>query len=517
MSPNNHTRAGVIDIGTNSIKLIIGESTGDELVILESLKNVVPFGAYTFYKGRISQEATNQTISILEKYKRVLKECDVKKIRTIATTAVREAKNREIFVDTVLRKTGLKIDVLNASDVVFYLDRYLSRKLQSRYPIQDKNVLVAELGSGSLDVSLVEKNSPLMNVGLPIGTMRMKQLMAKLDGSLSEIQEAIEDSIEKEFFYLKRMIPQERFDDIILIDEAYSFYIQNLLPTKSSGADFFELSVGESEKILSRLMDRSPEDIASEFDIPIEIAETFYEYAVVLKSLFGLAPSSRIYILETSLSEAILASTLLSFELSKNSNRMGQLLKMASFLCERYRVDIEYIRHVANLSKVLFNKLRSHVGLEKNDLTYLMLAAYLRDLGMFIHNRAHHKHTEYIVSSLNFFGLTDEEMKIVACVARYHRKAPPMARHLLYASLPSKKQILVQKLSSLLRIANSLERTRKRKVKKLSVEISDDHDITLKVKTNSSYALERAGFQEKKQLFEEITGSRISLVIENEG
>src|SRR5437762_92577 len=105
-------RAGVIDIGSNSIKLIIGEKREDQIEVLETLKNTVPIGKNVFLKGRISQDIINQVIVLLDKYKQKLKEYDISNLKVIATTAVREAKNKDIFLDTVYRKTGFNIEVL---------------------------------------------------------------------------------------------------------------------------------------------------------------------------------------------------------------------------------------------------------------------------------------------------------------------------------------------------------------------------------------------------------------------
>src|SRR6185436_19547407 len=150
-------RAGVIDIGSSSIKLVIGEAEEDRIKILETLKNVIPIGKSTFLKGRISQEIIKEICVILERYKQKLQEYDVKNVRVIATTAVREAQNKNLFIDTVRRKTGLAVEILNVGDVVYYIDSFLSLKLKKAYPIYEKNLLIAELGAGSLDISIMEK------------------------------------------------------------------------------------------------------------------------------------------------------------------------------------------------------------------------------------------------------------------------------------------------------------------------------------------------------------------------
>ena len=513
MARKNQIRAGVIDIGTNSIKLIVGEKGNGHINVLDSLKNFVPFAQYTFLKGRISQEMIDQTIGVLDKYNRVLKDYDVQNVRVIATTAVREAKNRDIFLDTIRRKTGFKIEILNVGDVIFYLDGYLSQLLESRFPLHDKKVLTAELGSGSLDVSLMNRGATQMNLGLPIGTMRLKQMAAALDGSMAQTQEALQQLIANEVNYLRRNLPPESYDDIILIDENYSYYIQNVLPDKQVESTFFTLNAEEIKAIISKIADRNYEDIAASLEIPIETAEVFHEYALILQGLISLSKSGQVYIAETSLSEAILGSMLFKIEMARTYNSRNQLISMSKFLCQKFNMDMEHTVYVAKLSKTLFDSLKKLLGLKNKHSIYLEIAAYLRDLGMFIHNRAHHKHTEYIVGSLSLFRLTDEEMKIIACIARYHRKAPPLARHLLYGALPLDKQILVQKLSSILRIANALDCSHLQKVSKFKVQISKNQDVTITARTSKNFLLEKAAFSDKKDLFEEITGSKINLLV----
>ena len=147
-------RAAVIDIGSNSTKLVIGESDGQNLRIIDSLKNVNQIGRSTFYKGRIAQDIFHEVISVLNKYKEVITQYEVDKVKIIATTAVREAQNRDIFLDTVRRMTGFDVEILNVGDVVYYIDAFLSYKLKKTYPINEKNLLIVELGAGSLELGI---------------------------------------------------------------------------------------------------------------------------------------------------------------------------------------------------------------------------------------------------------------------------------------------------------------------------------------------------------------------------
>ena len=504
--------AGVIDIGSNSIKLLIGEPVEGDIMILESLKNIVPIGRATFIKGHITQELINLTINILEKYKKVLAEYEIKQVFVIATTAVREANNRNIFVDTVRRKTGFEIEVLSVGDIVYYIDAYISYKLKDTYPIHNKNLLIAEMGAGSLDISLLKKGFSLMNMGLALGSLRFKQIINKIDGSREELSETVQEYIENEFAYFKSRLPRAHVDDIFMIDENQE-YLKAILPHTKVSTNFFQFSVQEVEKVIAELSTKAPEEIATEYDLPPENVDTLLPYMIILKMFFSLTENPHVYILETSLAEAVLANKVLGLELSKRYNKGNQLVSVAHSICEQYNVNLDHAKHVAHLSKGLFEGLGVHLGLEENELLYLVLAAYLHDIGKFISNRSHHKHSEYIISSLNLFRLTDEEIKIIACVARYHRRGEPAKSHLIYNSLSEDKQIVVQKLAALLRIANALDHSHRQKVKALQVLSGKPDDISLQVDTKQNFLLEKNDFMEKKVLFETITGSKLKIVI----
>ncbi len=504
--------AGVIDIGSNSIKLLIGEPAEGDIMTLESLKNIVPIGRATFLKGQISQEIINLTINILEKYKKVLSDYGINQVFVIATTAVREATNRNIFVDTVRRKTGFEIEVLNVGDIVYYIDAYISHKLKNTYPIHHKNLLIAEMGAGSLDIALLKKGFTIMNLGLALGSLRFKQIMSKVDGSREELSEAIQEYIESEFAYFRSRILRTHIDDIFLIDENQE-YLKAILPHTKVSTNFFQFSVQEVEKVIGELSSKTPEEIAQEYDFPPENVDTLLPYMIILKMFFAITQNPHVYILETSLAEAVLANRIMGLELSKRYNKANQLLSVAHSICEQYNVNIDHAKNVAHISKVLFEGLSCQLGLEESELLYLTLAAYMHDIGKFISNRSHHKHSEYIISALNLFRLTDEEIKIIACVARYHRRGDPAKSHVIYNSLSEDKQIVVQKLSSLVRIANALDHSLRQKVKDIRVLNGKSDDITLEVKTKENFLLEKNDFQDKKELFERITGSKIRLVI----
>jgi len=268
--------------------------------------------------------------------------------------------------------------------------------------------------------------------------------------------------------------------------------------------------------LLTRLRQMNVEEIANTYNVPMDISSTITGFAIILNTLFKLNKNEYVYILEASLSEAILAHLLFKFDLEEGDNKLSQLVSVAHFLCRKYGMDLNHLKHVASLTDQLFGHFKDILGLEEKDRLYLLLASYLHDIGMFVNNRSHHKHSEYIISSLNLFRLTEHEINIIACIARYHRRSAPLKTHILYNALASAEQILVQKLSALLRIANSLDRSHKQKVKKLEVKFNAGGDATIVAYTHENFLLEKENFLEKKELFEEITGNKLTLTVKTQ-
>ena len=506
-------RAAVIDIGSSSIQLFIGEKVDNDVVLLEALKNPVPLGRHTLQRERIAPKVVGQAVGILEKYKQKLKEYDISQVRVVATSAVRDARNSGIFVDTVLRQTGLAVEVLTVGDVVYYIDAYLHHKLRKTYPIHAKKALIAELGAGSLDLSVMDKGFTQINAGLPVGPLVLKEMAGNLEGSRAEVTEALTEYLEKEAQQLRRMLIGAEFDDVILIDENYSAHLRTMVPRKQTNSLFYQLEPADVDELLAVLESRSEDELTREFGLPAEVADTMPSYALIAKLLLAVGGQKFIYVLETSLAEAILAQTLLKVELAQKYQKTNQLVSVATFLCKKYHADLKHAQHVARLAESMARALLGYLGIREEDVLYLTLAAYLHDLGLFVHNRSHHKHTEYIIGALNLFRLTDIEIKLIACVARYHRKSPPLRSHLLYQSLPEERQLLAQKLAALIRIANALDASHKQKISQVAVEIAKNQDVVLRVQSQGNLILERTSFKEKKELFEEISGNKISLQV----
>jgi exopolyphosphatase/guanosine-5'-triphosphate,3'-diphosphate pyrophosphatase len=187
-----------------------------------------------------------------------------------------------------------------------------------------------------------------------------------------------------------------------------------------------------------------------------------------------------------------------------------QIIRSAQSLALRYQADVPHAEHVAKMSRKLFTFLRKEHGLGAHYELILTLAALLHEVGLFVSTNSHHKHSQYIISNSEIFGLGRRSIEMVAQVARYHRRAEPKASHETYNALRRDERIAVSMLAAMLRVADALERSHTQRLGRVEFERREDTLlITAHGITDTKY--EQMALNEKSGLFEQVFGLRIIL------
>ena len=188
-----------------------------------------------------------------------------------------------------------------------------------------------------------------------------------------------------------------------------------------------------------------------------------------------------------------------------------QMLDSAMALGRKYQLDEGHATEVSQLSLQLFDALHGEHRLGPRYRVLLEIAALLHEVGTFVASNSHHKHSMYILANSNIFGLGRRDARIVANVARYHRRSPPKATHPFYQTLPRRDRIVVQQLAALLRVADSLARSRGRRIRAIQCERRDD-TLFVRVPGVDNLHLENTALRSKGQMFVEVYGMNVILV-----
>jgi exopolyphosphatase/guanosine-5'-triphosphate,3'-diphosphate pyrophosphatase len=178
-----------------------------------------------------------------------------------------------------------------------------------------------------------------------------------------------------------------------------------------------------------------------------------------------------------------------------------------------YNFDEAHGRHVADLSLSIYDALQPLHNLEESSREHLEAAALLHDIGYYISHSSHHKHSQYLIQNSEALGFTNEEIAVIANVARYHRKSHPKGRHPAFAALRGADQQRVRYLSAILRVADGLDRTHKGNVERIETTF-DDRAIGFRAigRLDANLTFELWSANRKKGLMEDVLNREVRVM-----
>lgn len=182
----------------------------------------------------------------------------------------------------------------------------------------------------------------------------------------------------------------------------------------------------------------------------------------------------------------------------------------ARMLGRKYGYEEKHATHVADLSTRLFEELQAEHELPPRYELLLRVAALLHEIGLYVANQSHHKHSLYLIMHSDLFGLSRRDTLLVALIARYHRRAAPKMTHPEYAALPQHERLNVSKLAALLRVADALDQNHMQQVRDVAFRRERGRLIVL-VGGLEDLTLERLAVRQKGELFADIYGMSVEL------
>ena len=500
----------VIDIGTSAIRMVIAElGPKDEIRHLENLQKSVRFGKEVFTTGRLSGAAVREAVAILKNFKLVIESYGIKKIQAIATSAVREAANRDNFVDQVFVRTGIDIEVIEGPEENRLELLAVEHALSGQMDLQPKNCLIVEVGSGSTEMIILNHGNVEITRTLSLGSIRLPEQVVAGKTDPSVMQRVLKRNIHEVVLYAAREYNFEQVDTFIAIGGDMRFTAQHL--GEKNEDRFAIIEKKNFSAFIQRIGKMTTEDVSSEYGLSYADAETLYPSLLVYANFLAETKVETIVVPRISIRDGLLIELSQLFSGYKRTDVSKQVLNSARHLAAKYQYDKNHAACVASLAVKLFDLLSQDHGMGTRERMLLEVSAVLHDIGVFVSPAAHHKHSSYLVEAAEIFGLRQLDKAIVAAVVRYHRRSVPRTTHVPYMSLPKADRAVVSKLAAILRVADALDRSHQQKIRHISLERADDSYTIWVSDEIGDIALERSGLQEKGGLFSEVFGAPITL------
>lgn len=504
----------VIDIGATSIRLAIAEITVQGQVrTLETLSQTASLGKDTFTLGAIRKETIEQCVRILKSYRQMIGEYKIdlaQDVRAVATSAVREARNRLAFVDRIYIATRISVQTLDEAEVnrITYLG--VLPYLKADFSLQSGRLLVVEFGGGSTEVIAVRGPNVMFSHTYRLGAMRLRQTLESFRSAPKQVRQLMRSEVLRTVDEVRQKVSSSNQVQMLALGGDMRFATRQLIPDWQPG-EMARVNVEQFEQLVETILHLTDDEIVNRYHL------TFPEAEIVgpaLLSNLTLAQSfdlQEILVTNTNLRDGMLEDMALSQGWTIEFRR--QVLRSAIDLARRYDIEQAHALHVSELATQLFDQMEAEHEMDRRYETLLAAAAVLHEIGRYVNIRAYHKHTMYLIRNNELFGLSRQELTLVSLIARYHRQASPQPSHESYASLDRDERVAVSKLAAILRMAKALDASRSQRVTNVRFQ-RRRNSINIYVSGVEDLALEQLSLRQTGSLFQEIYGLPVQLRVE---
>jgi len=500
----------VIEVGSSAIRMVVAEVAAKAPIhFLENLQKPASFGKDVVTTGRLGHETIRQGIEILAAFKSVLESYDVKRMHAIATSAVREAANRDNFVDQVFVRTGIDIEVIEGAEENRLELIAVEHALHGKFDFEKKNCLIVEVGSGNTEIILTTRGEVTLTRTLLIGPLRLPEQaeVGKIDGAA--LQRLLKRRVHGIAEELGRETNLGEIDTFIAIGGSMRFVSHQLNEQRDGTVEVISLKdFTEFVKSISRL---STEEVSDKYAMPYADAETLFPALLIYANLINETKVEQALVPMVSIRDGLLLEMAQIISGNKRTDLSRQVLHSAKNLAKKYHYDEPHATVVTHMALKLFDLLKKDHGLGPRERLLLEVSGILHDIGVFISPSSHHKHSSYLINAAEIFGIRKSDKDIVSNVVRYHRRSPPKSTHVGYVSLPRQDRSVVSKLAALLRVADALDASHQQKCREFTLEQDDDAYVVWVPESVGDISLERQSLFKKGDMFRDVLGATIDL------
>ena len=504
---------GVIDIGSTAIRLVIAEiHPSGEWRRLDRAIRPVPLGKDVFLNGSISRETLQLCLRVLAGFLELLQGWQISQenVRVIATAAIREARNREMFIDRVKMRTGFKVDVIEGIEenhLTYLAVQHAIRDLKK--DLARTNTLIIEVGGGTTELMLLQRGKMVSAHSLRIGTVRIQQHISPDSESYSHVEGYIREHIRNTQELLEAEFDLSRIKYFVTIGGDVRLAAERV--GKKVHEHYSIIKKKDFIEFVDRLKHCTVDECVRLLQVTYNEAEGLVAALLVVKYFLNATAAEFLIVPDVSIREGVLLSFALDTSRAVGEQFYSQVVASAVSLGRKYHFDEDHSLHVARLALQIFDQLQEEHGLDNHARLLLESAAILHDIGNFINTSKHHKHGQYIIANSEMFGYSRGDLRIISNIVRYHRKALPVSFHPRFMVLGREERMLVLKLASILRLADGLDRGHSQRIRKVRID-KQDEEILLQVEYDGNPQVERAGLKLKSEMFEEVFGYTVRML-----
>lgn len=496
-------RIAAIDVGSNSIHMVIAQADADGgLTTLWRLKEMVGLGRISFPSRRLTYDAMDRAVETLRRFNDEAKRRGCERVVAVATSAVREAENGGDFVQRTRRELGLHVRVISARDEA----RLIYLGVRHELGLRGGPYLMFDVGGGSVEFIVGDAEKPQMLESRKLGAARMTAKIVKSDPISGDELRALLAHYDQELAPIVQSIKGFRIAGVV----GSSGTIETLAAMcgdeeGSNGDTKVFISASSLSKLVSDLLESRSKDRARMKGLDDDRKDQILAGALLVNRLFQLLDIKRMQVCNSALREGLLMDFLARHrpELQIRRDVPDPRRRSVLDLARRCNWQQAHSEQVARLCVRLFDQTKAIHRLGRPQRDLIEYGAMLHDIGWLVGRKKHHKHSQYLILHGELDPFSKREVKVMANIARYHRKAFPRNWHSGVRKLKDKDRQAVRVGAALLRIADGLDRSSSAVITDLRCRIGD-RKVDIIVKARGDAELEIWSARSRSRLFAKV-------------
>jgi exopolyphosphatase/guanosine-5'-triphosphate,3'-diphosphate pyrophosphatase len=505
-----------IDIGSNSVRLKIASVQQHRLKTLHEDREVVRLGESVFQTGVISPDAMANTIRALKRFQKAVQLHVVDRVRVVATSAMRDARNAAAFTAWVKSATGWQVEVISGLEE----GRLIHLGIVTLEPGARGRCVLIDLGGGSCEITLSDQGRIKEMVSLPLGAVRLQQEFMRTDPPEKQDIARLKQYIDLQLKRAERKIGMPRVRLVVAtsgtaaaLSEASASLAAKLNARKGTGAKRGAHSAGpritslaEVRRLAEKLAKMNAAERSSIPGIGTKRTEIIIGGTIVYAHLMERLGLKGFRYSPLGLGNGILEQMLAEVDLRASVHRKIETERWAGVLevCRRYGVDQRNAEPVREHVVQLYDELLRVHELPPEYRLWLQAAAMMQDVGKYMNHQGHHRHAQYIISNSEIFGFSPEQRAIVSAIARYLGKSWPDGMDRVMRAVPVEEHINVLRAVTLLRMAVALNQDRASAVVRMRTHVYPKRVVLELVPGRGGAELEAWSLRKEAAYFREV-------------
>lgn len=502
------TLFGAIDVGSYEVNLKIYElSARKGIRVVNHVRHRIELGKDAYATGRIGTELVDELCQVLLDFQRIMKEFGVEEYRACATSAIRESRNNIVLLDRIYLKTGIRLEILSNSEQRFLGYKSIASNSEKFHEIIEKGTAIVDVGGGSIQISLFDKDNLVTTQNIRLGTLRLRERLADVAERTVRYADVIEELLNNEMRTYRKLYLKDRNIRYMMLVGDYIQYVNQYIH-KDRSVD--QISREEFITFYEEFIQKGPTKMALELGISMENISLLLPTLVIYRRLLEETGAENVVILGMDLGDGLAYDFAEKRKIfNSQHNFENDITEAARNIAKRYHTNRNHVQTMERLALAIFDKMKNIHGLGRRERLLLQIAVLLHDCGKYI-NMAYPSECSYnIIMATEIIGLSHMEREIVANVVRFNSGNVLTFEELASSSLLERSEYMtIVKLTAILRVSNALDRSHKQKVKEVRVNLKDNHTMQILVDTTEDLTLEQALFPEKTELFEEVYSIR---------